>query len=698
MTMDEKKIKEILSRIESPEADKDKKNQHINAAMAAFEAEQGKENQKKTQGSRQPQRLTDIAVKKLNNIGRNIMKKRYVASGITGGVAVCALLAVLGMPFIQQQMERTGGGSVQYETAPVDARNIGNVSDNIVTPKENLDPAYKAAIERKSKQGADVAEAMGGTFLPTPIRPSRELSAIAAPSKPQGKALSHWRASPADEGSGGFLATPIGDAESVTVKKTVGEDEFADFEENAIKQVSDHPVSTFSVDVDTASYSFVRRMLNKGMLPQKDAVRVEELINYFDYDYPVAESKDRPFKPTVAVYDSPWKEGNKIVHIGIRGYDIQAAKKPETNLVFLIDTSGSMRAQDKLPLLKNSFKLLLSNLEPDDTVGIVTYAGSAGVVLEPTKASEGHKIMSALDNLRSGGATAGAAGIKAAYGLAQAHMKKDGVNRVILATDGDFNVGITNHEELQDYVERMRDTGVSLSVLGFGQGNYHDNLMQTLAQNGNGNAAYIDNLNEARKVLVEQASATLFTIAKDVKIQVEFNPARVAEYRLVGYETRALKREDFNNDKVDAGEIGSGHRVTAIYEITPVGGNKMVDDLRYSDKLATEKMEPAQGEEYAFLRIRYKQPDSDTSQLMERPITIADEKPFTELSNDIRFANSVAGFGQLLKGGKYTGDLTYDDVIDMANDARGKDEFGYRSEFVNLVRLAKSASAMPDNQ
>lgn len=502
----------------------------------------------------------------------------------------------------------------------------------------------------------------------------------------------------------GLIAQPVPVSPPVDIiapqgYQDVGRDQFQKFEENSVKQVAAEPVSTFSIDVDTASYSFARKAINQGYLPQTNAIRIEEMINYFDYDYAVPEEGGHPFQPTVAVYDSPWRSGTKLVHVGIKGYELQ--KEIKSNLVFLIDTSGSMNSQDKLPLLVNSFKLLLDNLSPDDTVGIVVYAGSAGTVLEPTKVADKHKILQSLERLSAGGSTAGAAGIQQAYALAEQSFIKDGNNRIILATDGDFNVGITNHEELKTFVERKRDQGIGLSVLGFGQGNYNDHMMQVLAQNGNGNAAYIDSLSEARKVLVEEASSTLFTIAKDVKVQVEFNPALVQEYRLIGYETRHLNREDFNNDKVDAGEVGAGHTVTAIYEITPTGMQPMVDDLRYQKPAPRAAMEEkrvvapsASEDEYAFLKIRYKRPDENTSILMTRPITKADEKSFESLSDDIRFANAVAGFAQLLKGSKFTGNLTYDQVIEIANAARGKDEFGYRTEFVNLVRLAKSAAAM----
>ena len=360
-----------------------------------------------------------------------------------------------------------------------------------------------------------------------------------------------------------------------------GRDRFAAAAANAVKSVASEPVSTFSIDVDSASYSFVRRALNSAELPPKEAVRVEEMINYFPYAYPLPEDRSAPFRPTVTVLPSPWNATNKLVHIAIKGYDVPKAERPRANLVLLIDTSGSMAPEDRLPLLKNAFRMLIDTLRPDDTVGIVTYAGQTHAALEPTKVADKRKILEAIERLHAGGSTAGGAGIQEAYRMAEGAFDKAAVNRVILATDGDFNVGITSVDELKSFIERKRETGIYLSVLGVGRGNYNDALMQALAQNGNGVAAYIDTLNEARKVLVDEVSSTLFPIAKDVKIQVEFNPAMVAEYRLIGYETRLLQREDFNNDKVDAGDIGSGHTVTAIYEVTPVGSPKFVEDLRY---------------------------------------------------------------------------------------------------------------------
>ena len=473
-----------------------------------------------------------------------------------------------------------------------------------------------------------------------------------------------------------------------------GRDKFDAVDTGPLKQTQQQPVSTFSVDVDTASYSFMRASLNRNVLPPKDSVRVEEMINYFPYDYQGPESRDVPFKANVTITPTPWNTSTRLVHIGIKGFEIPKQVKPRSNLVFLLDTSGSMNAPNKLPLLKNSFKLLLSTLDPDDTISIVAYAGSAGTVLEPTKAKDMNKILAALDRLQAGGSTAGGEGIRLAYQLAESSFVKKGINRIILATDGDFNVGMTDQRQLKGFIERKRKSGVFLSILGFGMGNFNDALMQTLAQNGNGNASYIDNLSEARKVLVEEASSTLFTIAKDVKIQMEFNPKTVSEYRLIGYETRKLKREDFNNDKVDAGDIGSGHTVTAIYEITPTDAdNKLIDPLRY--KAGETAKTTGQQSEYGFLKLRYKLPKESKSKLIETPVKIADTLDnFASAPRDVRFATSVAAYGQLLRGGKYTGSYSYDDVIKQALSAKGQDVYGYRAEFINLVRLARSAAKM----
>jgi Ca-activated chloride channel family protein len=473
----------------------------------------------------------------------------------------------------------------------------------------------------------------------------------------------------------------------------VGRDKFTATDQNAFKIVKEEPVSTFSLDVDTASYSFVRASLNQNTLPQPAAVRTEEMVNYFPYDYAPAAGATQPFSTNVAVFPSPWTPGRKLVRIGVKGYEIGRRTRPRANLVFLIDTSGSMYAPNKLPLVKQSLEMLLDQLDGNDSVAIVTYAGTAGTALEPTPASEKAKIKAVIEGLGAGGSTAGAEGIRQAYRLAEQHLDAKGVNRVILATDGDFNVGITNQDELKGYIERERGKGVFLSVLGFGMGNYNDAMMQTLAQNGNGTAAYIDTVNEARKTLVDEATSTLFPIAKDVKIQVEFNPRTVAEYRLIGYETRMLKREDFDNDKVDAGDVGSGQTVTALYEIVPVGGPRANGDLRYAPvpPIAAAGV----SSELGFVKIRYKLPKSDTSLLLSTPIDRRVQfARFEDAPQDARFATAVAGFAELLRGGRYNGALSYDDVLRMANGAKGNDEFGYRTEFIQLVRAARTANAI----
>ncbi len=477
--------------------------------------------------------------------------------------------------------------------------------------------------------------------------------------------------------------------------KPVVTDKFPDAKPNPVKLVSEEPVSTFSADVDTASYTVVRKFLNDGALPPADAVRIEEMVNYFDYSYPLPDNRAQPFRPSVAVYQTPWNPDTQIVHIGIKGFDIQRNERPTANLVFLLDVSGSMDEPNKLPLVKKAMRMLVNELDAKDRVSIVVYAGAAGTVLEPTPGSEKGKILAAIDDLTPGGSTAGAEGIRQAYQLARSGFVKDGVNRVILATDGDFNVGITDPNQLEDFVTRERESGVTLTCLGFGMGNYNDALMQKLAQKGNGNAAYIDTINEARKVLVEQVGSTLFTIAKDVKFQVEFNPSRVSEYRLVGYETRLLNREDFNNDKVDAGDIGAGHTVTALYEIVPAGSNgHLMDPLRYRSK-APAVPASATGE-IAFLRMRYKLPAESQSRLIERPVTDRDKiEDVRGAGEDLRFAAAVAGFGQLLRNDPYMKNFGYKDVAELANGAKGRDTFGYRSEFVQLVKLAQALPSIP---
>ncbi len=456
---------------------------------------------------------------------------------------------------------------------------------------------------------------------------------------------------------------------------------FANAEANPLKITAETPVSTFSIDVDTASYAVVRSSLMAGYLPPPEAVRIEEMVNYFPYAYPAPDS-DQAFRPTVTVLDTPWNPDTQLVHIALQGRLPALADRPPLNLVFLIDTSGSMEDPNKLPLLVQSFRLMLGALRAEDRVAIVTYAGSAGLVLEPTAAGERAVIEAALANLAAGGSTAGQEGLQQAYAVAEGMAGDGEVTRVILATDGDFNVGLSDPEELKRFIADKRKTGTYLSVLGFGRGNLDDATMQALAQEGNGQAAYIDTLAEAQKVLVDQLTGALFPIADDVKIQVEWNPATVAEYRLIGYETRALNREDFNNDRVDAGEIGAGHSVTAIYEITPVGSPAQLSDpLRYQAEQAASTTT-----ELGFLKLRLKAPGADDSTLIETPI-----RPETAAAtDDIRFAAAIAGFGQLLTASPYLLSWSYADAIALASAAKGADPYGYRAEAVTLMRLAES--------
>lgn len=473
----------------------------------------------------------------------------------------------------------------------------------------------------------------------------------------------------------------------------IDRERYEDVEINEVQLTAIEPVSTFSIDVDTASYSVVRRFLNDGSLPARDAVRIEEMVNYFDYEYDLPDSLDAPFQANVTVTPTPWNDDTQLLHIGIQGYDIPADERPRANLVFLVDVSGSMGAADKLPLAMTGLHMLTDEMEDDDTVSIVVYAGAAGAILEPTRGEDRHCIHAALDMLEAGGSTAGGEGLRLAYDLAERNFDEDAVNRVMLLTDGDFNVGITSDERLEDFVARKRETGIYLSVMGFGRGNYNDQLMQTIAQNGNGIAAYIDSEREARRFLVEESSSALFPIANDVKIQVEFNPALVAEYRLVGYETRMLNREDFNNDAVDAGEIGSGHSVTAIYEITaPDSPARLVDPLRYGD---TPEIESDLSDEYALLRIRYKRPGEDESNLIERPVTRDDAvRRLSQASQDTQFSIHVAGFAQTLRGDPYILNADYDlpAIARAASRNEGRDPYGYRAEFVSLVELAESVA------
>lgn len=571
----------------------------------------------------------------------------------------------------------TAGLSITLVTACSQSNDadIASPSSEAVAPKAELDEDASEIIVTAKRVNLPLME----SAMPISVVSSERIAPAAPQTRPvvvSGTIIAPRRADP-----------------TASYYQDVGRDKFTSTAENIFKIARDEPVSTFSIDVDTASYSFVRASLNSNSLPQPAAVRTEELINYFPYDYAAPRSAQQPFTSNVAVFPSPFTAGRKLVRIGIKGYAIERATRPRANLVFLIDTSGSMNAENKLPLVKKSLGLLLDQLDRNDSVAIVTYAGSAGTALEPTSAIQKDKILAVIDQLGAGGSTAGAEGIRQAYALAQRNLDPNGVNRVVLATDGDFNVGITDQNELKGYIERERGKGIFLSVLGFGMGNYNDALMQTLAQNGNGAAAYIDTLGEARKTLVDEATSTLFPIAKDVKIQVEFNPATVAEYRLIGYETRMLNRDDFDNDKVDAGDVGSGQTVTALYEIVPVGGARTIGDLRYTKPAPRPVV--AGASEYGFVKIRYKLPKSDRSQLISTPIDRRVEfARFADAPQDARFATGVAAFAELLRGGKYSGSMTYDDVLQIVGAARGADDFGYRMELVQMVRAAKTAGSI----
>ena len=459
--------------------------------------------------------------------------------------------------------------------------------------------------------------------------------------------------------------------------------------ENPYKSALREPLSTFSIDVDSASYANMRRFINSNKMPPKDAVRIEELINYFNYDYPDADGPD-PFSVNTEISTAPWNPAHRLVHIGLQGKKLDIAQLPASNLVFLLDVSGSMNNADKLPLLKQAFSLLVNNLRAKDRVAIVVYAGAAGLVLDSTPGTEKGKILAALNGLRAGGSTAGGAGIQLAYKIAKKHFKKGGNNRVILATDGDFNVGVSSNGGLERLIEEKRKSGVFLTILGFGRGNYQDAKMEKLSNAGNGNAAYIDSILEAQKVLVTEMGGTLSTIAKDVKIQVEFNPAKVKAYRLIGYVNRKLAARDFNDDKKDAGELGAGHTVTALYEIIPADSKEAVpgiDALKYQ-KTAVANDSP----ELMTVKLRYKQPDGDTSKLIQKPIKDSDVT-LSKTSDAFRFSSAIAEFGMLLRDSEFKKNASYDAVIARAKGAMGKDTHGYRFDFIGLAKKARLLSS-----
>nr|WP_246617836.1 VWA domain-containing protein [Rhizobium populisoli] len=681
---------DTLGRIPSPPpASGAARARALAAAMQAFDAEE--KNAGRAKGSSLWSRPSSI----LNRIWSTqmIAQHRYLAGSALATMLIIPAAAFLTLELTRGNLPSSGqlalpplADTPRTQAQPVSPKPQGRLSE---AKKEKEQQVAAQPVPGPLEYNADnVArqlnkpEAVGGT-----AKRAAEPSASLVPGPVPVSPMMAERAPPPAAAPRYAPAKP-----DLLPPMEQSRDRFANADTNPLKSVATDPVSTFSVDVDTASYAFARRSLMEGHLPDPDSVRVEEMVNYFPYDWPRPQSATEPFRTTVTVTPTPWNTGTRLMQVAIKGYDTAPSAVPPANLVFLIDVSGSMNAPDKLPLLKSAFRLLVGKLKPEDKVSIVTYAGNAGTVLEPTSARERDKILAAIDTLQPGGSTAGAEGIDAAYRLARQAFIQGGVNRVMLATDGDFNVGVSSDEDLKRVIEQRRKDGIFLSVLGFGQGNLNDSLMQTLAQNGNGSAAYIDTLAEAQKALVDEAGSTLFPIAKDVKIQVEFNPQQISEYRLIGYETRALKREDFNNDKVDAGDIGSGHSVTAIYEVTPKGSASVMNDpLRYGPAATSAPTPDAVSEEMAFVKIRYKQPDSDTSKLITTPVSEMNAvRDFGSAPQDVRFATAVAAFGQKLRGTNALDAYPYRSILDMARNARGEDAFGYRGGFIDLVRLAET--------
>jgi Ca-activated chloride channel family protein len=651
---------DLLAALQAPPADSNARRKAIEVALAQFDAAQ--KNPAAAQGSGFIRRLMSGAL-------QNRSTKMTTRTILAGPAFATLLLApVIGLVAYQQF---AGGDHVAERPEAEEQR------------PPRVDQFADLNRDGESRDGDNAPPVDGRSRLLA----GKLIEAAEAPkSKQSGYIAMQGAADATVSAESGIVAAPA--PHDRNFEPAPNRDRVEKFSGNPVKRVADEPVSTFSVDVDTASYAQVRRALNNGRLPDPETVRVEELINYFPYAYTGPQSAAEPFRANVTVMPTPWNQHTLLMHVGVKGYEIAQALRPKSNLVFLIDTSGSMQDADKLPLVKASLKLLLDRLDAGDTVGIVTYAGSAGVALEATQVADKAKILAAIERLGASGSTAGAAGIEEAYRLAEKAFVKGGVNRVLLATDGDFNVGMADDASLKRLIEGKRKGGVFLSVLGFGQGNYNDQLMQALAQNGNGVAAYIDTLAEAEKTLAQEAAASLFPIAKDVKIQVEFNPARISEYRLIGYETRALKREDFNNDRVDAGDIGSGHTVTAIYEMTPKGSPaELIGALRYGDSKAAAG--DASGE-FAFVRIRHKRPDSDTSELQSAPVTDVNLMAEAgDAAEDVRFSVAVAAFGQKLRDADALAGFGWEAISDLAAKAKGADAFGYRAEFLRLVRLAK---------
>ena len=553
-------------------------------------------------------------------------------------------------------------------------------SANTITQKAKTNEAV--LTETKQEEMAQVAEVEQFASAASTPKPASRMHAAKMMSKERQMMVGRAMA-----------AAPVVMADSFVMPREE-RDKFEHFKDNPIKQVANDPVSTFSLDVDTGSYALVRQWLKQGRLPATDAVRTEELINYFSYDYAKTKS-EHPFAVNTELTTAPWQPEHYLLRIGVQAQDSSTEQMPAANLVFLVDVSGSMDDPNKLPLVISSLQMLTQQLRPQDKVSLVVYAGRTEVVLEPTNNKA--DILAALGRLQAGGSTAGASALELAYKMARKGYIKQGINRILLATDGDFNVGVTSHEQIKEMVKRERETGVTLSTLGFGQGNFNDAMMEQIADVGNGNYSYIDSVSEARKVLVDELSSTFNTVAKDVKVQIEFNPNWVSEYRLIGYENRQLNREDFNNDKVDAGDVGAGKSVTAIYEITPKGAASSVDPLRYQNEKQASTTKPTP--EFAFLKIRYKQPHATSSTLLTQPLMLPKSiTPFTSATNDHRFATAVAGFGQLLRQSSNMGNLSYGQVLQIAQQAKGIDKMGTRAEFIQLVQNVQALSQKPEAQ
>lgn len=551
-------------------------------------------------------------------------------------------------------------------------------SANTITQDAKINEAV--ITETKQEEMAQVAEVEQFASAASTPKPASRMHAAKMMSKERKMKVGRAMA-----------AAPVVMADSFVMPREE-RDKFEHFKDNPIKQVAIEPVSTFSLDVDTGSYALVRQWLKQGRLPASDSVRTEELINYFSYDYPKTKG-EHPFAVNTELTTAPWQPDHYLLRIGVQAQDSHAEQMPAANLVFLVDVSGSMDEPNKLPLVISSLQMLTQQLRAQDKVSLVVYAGRTEVVLEPT--SNKADIVAALARLQAGGSTAGASALELAYKMARKGYIKGGINRILLATDGDFNVGVTSTDQIKEMVKRERETGVTLSTLGFGQGNFNDAMMEQIADVGNGNYSYIDSVSEARKVLVDELSSTFNTVAKDVKVQIEFNPNWVSEYRLIGYENRQLNREDFNNDKVDAGDVGAGKSVTAIYEITPKGATSSVDPLRYQNEKQASTTKPTP--EFAFLKIRYKQPHATTSTLLTQPLMLPKSiTPFTSATNDHRFATAVAGFGQLLRQSSNMGNLSYGQVLQIAQQAKGTDKMGTRAEFIQLVQNVQALTQKTD--